>query len=163
MSGPHTHVLVAFATRNGSTRQVAEFVGTVLHHAGAEVEVTPAHSVVGPVHGYDLVVLGAPIYSGRWHRDARRFLKHHRDDLSSVPIAVFALGPRHDDEEAWRRSRRQLDRALAAQPWLKPVSVALFGGADPISRRTSAREDLRDWSAIGAWARELLARPALQP
>ena len=48
-----------------------------------------------------------------------------------MPVAVFALGPRSDDEQAWRRSRSQLDRALAKQPQLGPVAVALFGGADP--------------------------------
>src|SRR5271169_5073510 len=52
------------------------------------------------VAGYDLVVFGAPLYSGRWHRDARRFLRRHRRELAAVPVAVFAMGPRTGTEEA---------------------------------------------------------------
>ncbi|WP_199512510.1 flavodoxin domain-containing protein [Nucisporomicrobium flavum] len=151
-----TRVLVAYATRNGSTRQVAEAVGTAVRATGAEAEVVPAHTVLEPPAGWDLVMLGAPIYSGRWHRDAHRFLKRHRATLSSVPVAVFALGPRRDDEEAWQSSRAQLDRALAKRAWLVPVAVGLFGGADPVGRRRAGRRDLRDWARIGAWARKTL-------
>jgi menaquinone-dependent protoporphyrinogen oxidase len=110
-----------------------------------------------PVLGSDLVVLGAPLYSGRWHRDAQRFLKSHRDELGSVPIAVFGMGPRSGEEEGWRRSRAQLDRALAKRSWLSPVAVAVFGGVDP-PRRRHERRDLRDWTAIDAWAAQLPPR-----
>ena len=30
---------------------------------------------------------------GRWHHDARNFLKSHRRELERLPFAVFALGP----------------------------------------------------------------------
>jgi len=150
-------ILVVYATRNGSTREVAEAIGAVAMAEGADIEVVPVHAVGGPVTGTDLVVLGAPIYSGRWHRDAHRFLKRHRRELAGVPVAVFALGPRRDEEEAWQRSWAQLHRALAKRSWLRPVSVGLFGGADPAGRGRATRRDLRDWSVIGAWTRNLLA------
>jgi Flavodoxin domain len=76
-------------------------------------------------------VLGAPVYSGRWHRDAHRFPKRHRKELLTVPVAVFGMGPRNPGQEAWQRSRRQLDRALAKRDWLKPAAVAVSGGVDP--------------------------------
>jgi menaquinone-dependent protoporphyrinogen oxidase len=81
-------ILVVYATKNGSTREVAEAIGTVAAAEGAGIEVVPAHAVVGPVTPADLVVLGAPIYSGRWHRDAHRFLKRHRRELAGMPVAV---------------------------------------------------------------------------
>ncbi|MBM2616315.1 hypothetical protein JIG36_12185 [Actinoplanes sp. LDG1-06] len=163
MSTLPTRVLVAYATKNGSTREVADLIGTLAHDAGRPIEVVPAHAVAGRLHGYGLIVLGAPLYSGRWHRDARRFLKRHRTDLGTVPVAVFALGPRRDDEEAWHRSWEQLHRALAAVPWLTPVAVGLFGGADPRRRGRSERRDLRDWAAIGEWTRTLLDRSPASP
>jgi len=82
-----------------------------------------------------------------------------------VPVAVFALGPRRDDEEAWRRSWAQLHRALARRAWLHPIAIGLFGGADPAGRGRPDRRDLRDWTVIGAWTRNLLAsaqRPTAQ-
>lgn len=152
-----TRILVAYATRNGSTQQVAEAVATVATASGAQVRLAPAAAIRGPLTGWDLVVLGAPIYSGRWHRDAQRFLRRHQADLASVPVAVFGMGPRRDEEEAWQRSRDQLDRALARRPWLVPVAIGLFGGVDPARRNRTDRRDLRDWTEIGDWTRKVLA------
>ena len=64
-----------------------------------------------------------------------------------VRLAVFAMGPRRNEEAAFERSRVQLERALAKAPGVEPVSTAVFGGVD--------RErgiDLRDWEAVRAWA-----------
>jgi menaquinone-dependent protoporphyrinogen oxidase len=149
--------LVAFATKNGSTEEVAEAIAETLREAGCVVDVRPAREVRETVAGWDLVVLGAPIYSGRWHRDARRFLKRHRSDFEAVPVAVFGMGPRSGDDEGWQRSRAQLDRAVRKQGWLVYVAVAVFGGVDPPTKRQRERRDLRDWSAIRAWATGLLA------
>jgi menaquinone-dependent protoporphyrinogen oxidase len=108
-----TDVLVAHATKNGSTQQVAEAITVALREAGSLVTALPARGVRASVAGYELVVPGAPLCSGRWYRDAHRFLRRHQRELAAVPMAVFGMGPRSDTEEAWQRSRSQLDRALA--------------------------------------------------
>ena len=150
------NVLMAYATKNGSTRQVAESITAALREAGAQVTAPPARAVRESVSGYDLIVLGAPLYSGRWHRDAHRFLKCHRRELAAVPVAVFGMGPRNDTEEAWQHSRAQLDRALAKRGWLNPVAVTVFGGVDPPGRGKRPR-DLRNWQTIHSWATDTLA------
>jgi menaquinone-dependent protoporphyrinogen oxidase len=150
-------VLVAYATKHGSTREVAEAIAAAAGEQGARAQLLRAALVREPVTRYDLVVLGAPLYSGRWHKDAARFLRRHRRDLAGVPVAVFGMGPRNDTEEAWRRSRAQLDKALAKRGWLAPVSVAVFGGVDPPGRGDRPRRDLRDLAAIRAWAAEVAA------
>lgn len=83
---------------------------------------------------------------------AHRFIERHRGELLTVPVAVYGMGPREADEEAWRRSRGQLDRALAKRDWLAPAATALFGGVDPPRRRGGPRRDQRDWEAIRGWA-----------
>lgn len=149
-------VLVAYATKNGSTRQVAEFMTSAMQSHGARVTLVPLASAKRSrerLAGYDLIVLGAPLYSGRWHNDAGRFLRRHRNELADVPVAVFGMGPRDDTQEAWRRSREQFDKALARHAWLTPAMLRVFGGADPPSRsRHQKRRDLRDWPLIRAWA-----------
>lgn len=146
------HVLVAYATKHGSTREVAQAISATLQEGGAEVEFRRARDVRESIGGRDLVVLGAPLYSGRWHRDAHRFLKRHRKELPAVPVAVFGMGPREPDQEAWQRSRNQLDRALAKRDWFMPAAVVVFGGVDPPKRKDGRRRDLRDWDAVRAWA-----------
>lgn len=94
-------ILVAFATRAGSTGEVAAAIAQTLVECGDTVGLRRARDVREPVWGWDCVVLGAPIYSGRWHRLAHRFLERHRRELVDVPVAVFGMGPRAPQEEAW--------------------------------------------------------------
>ena len=153
--------LVVHASTHGSTQAVAEAVAATLTERGIAAEVRPAREVREPLRGRRLVVVGGAIYRGRWHRDAHRFLKRHREELLHVPVAVFGMGPREDTDEAWRRAGAQLDRALAKRGWLMPVSVRLFGGVDPSAKKNQPRRDARDWDVIRSWAAELarLAAP----
>ena len=145
-------VLVAYASKHGSTQEVAEAIAATIQGHDVDVDIRPAPTVGRSIGDPELVVLGAPLYSGRWHRDAHRFLKRHRSELMSVPVAVFGMGPRDPSEEAWQRARGQLDRALAKRGWLRPVAVAVFGGVDPTEREGKPKRDLRNWDEIRAWA-----------
>ena len=144
-------VLIAYATRHGSTQEVAEAVAAAFGARGLPAVLAPAKKIKD-LTDYRLVVLGAPLYSGKWHRDAHGFLKRNRKALSTMPVAVFALGPRSPEAEGnWPRCREQMDRGLAKHSWLNPVSQELFGGVDP-PRSKKERRDQRDWDAIRAWA-----------
>jgi menaquinone-dependent protoporphyrinogen oxidase len=161
----NTPVLVAHATKAGSTREVAEAVARTLREHGLEADVRPV-AEVGTLAPYGAVVLGSALYMGRIHRDARRFVRSHRAELAELPLAVFAMGPKTlaDDEVA--SSRAQLDRALAAYPDVHVGQVAVFGGVVnpaklrfPFNRMPAS--DARDWDAIRAWADDVAA--ALTP
>jgi menaquinone-dependent protoporphyrinogen oxidase len=147
-------ILVTYATKYGSTQQVAEAVAETLRGRGEDAECRPVRDVRKAIGHRDLVVLGGAIYRGRWHRDAHRFLKRHRKELLAVPVAVFGMGPR--TEEGWERSRAQLDRDLAKHDWLSPVAVTVFGGADPPGREGKPHRDLRDWDVIRGWTDALV-------
>jgi menaquinone-dependent protoporphyrinogen oxidase len=149
-------ILVAYATKHGSTREVAEAVAATLHRPGLPVDTKAAAEVDG-LDGYTGVVLGGALYTGRLHRDARRFLRRLRSALAGLPLAVFAMGPRTADPDEVAQTRAQLDRALSAVPEVEPVSVAIFGGVldpsqlhFPFSRMPAS--DARDWNAVQAWA-----------
>lgn len=158
-------ILVAYGSKHGTTREVAEAVAATLREHGLEVELEEAGRV-RDVSPYDAVVVGGGLYVGRWHADARRLLRRHRRELAGKPLAVFGMGPDSLEEAKVADSRAQLDRALAATPELEPVAVAIFGGAlvpgnwrFPFSHLPPF--DARDWDAIRAWAEELAA--ALAP
>jgi len=160
-------MLVAYASKHGSTREVAEAVAGALRRSGHDVDLRPAREVDG-VDGYDAVVLGAPLYVGRWHREATAFLKRHRRALAAKPVAIFALGPLKDTEEERADARAQLDRALEKVPEVEPLAVIVFGGAiEPATLRfpfnRMPRTDIRDWDAIAAWAEGLPVELALHP
>jgi menaquinone-dependent protoporphyrinogen oxidase len=153
-------VLVAYATKRGSTREVAADVARVIRQSGAEVEISPARNVK-TLDRYQAVVLGGALYMGRWHKDARKMLKRHRAELASLPLAVFALGPKEITPEAIEKAGAELARALAEVPEAHPFSTAIFGGVIdpkrlhfPFSRMQAG--DARDWNAIQDWASEVV-------
>jgi menaquinone-dependent protoporphyrinogen oxidase len=158
-------VLVGYATRYGSTQQVAEAVAATLRECGLEVDIQPMRQV-RTLEGYRGVVLGAPLFMFHWHKDVLQFLSRYRQALAERSVAIFALGPTHDpyDEAEWQDSRAQLDKELAKFPWLTPVALEMFGGKyDPAKLRFPINllagkvpaSDLRDWTAIRAWAADL--------
>jgi menaquinone-dependent protoporphyrinogen oxidase len=154
-------VLIAYASKRGSTEQVARGIGEVLRGQGFSTKVETA-AECRDLEGFRAVVLGGSIYYGRWHPAARRFLRRHRTALESVPLAVFALGPGKDTGEDFASSRRQLDQALEKATGIEPRAIAVFGGAvDPEKLRFPfshmPKTDIRDWDQIHSWA---LALPA---
>ena len=166
-----TSVLVGYATRYGSTQEVAEAVAATLRERGLTVEIQLMREV-RTLAGYNAVVLGAPLYMFRWHKDARSFLSRHREALTERPVAVFALGPTHDpyDEREWQDSCTQLDKELAKFPWFTSVALEMFGGKyDPAKLRFPVNllagmepsSDIRNWTAIRDWASSLTVK--LQP
>jgi menaquinone-dependent protoporphyrinogen oxidase len=59
-------VLVAYATRSGSTREIAEVIAATLREHGLEVDLKPARDV-RTLEGYRAVVLGAPLFMLHLH------------------------------------------------------------------------------------------------
>ncbi len=158
-------VLVAYATRAGSTAEVAQAVAETLREAGLDVDLRRAREVAD-VSPYRAVVLGAPIHAFRWMPEAMRFLRRHREALSHIPVAYFAvcITLMEDTEENCRLVESWMEPARAL---LEPVRLGLFAGKMDYSRLSLLERfiiqrmikvpegDHRDWEAIRAWAREV--------
>lgn len=165
-----THVIVAYASRYGSTAEVAEAIGKRLAAAGLQVDVTPAREVKS-LDGFDGVVLAAPFYIGSLLKDARAFLDRHQTELTQRPVALATLGPTSAEDDL-ADARKQLDEMLAKKEWLKPVASEMFVGKyDPAALRGADKLllkmptplkgrpacDDRDWDAINSWTDSLPA------
>ncbi len=158
-------MLVTWATRYGSTEEVARVIVAVLREDGFAVEAQPMRTVQS-LDGYGAVVLGCALYMSHLHRDARHFLSMHRQELQEKPAALFVLGPIHVDEKEFPVARMQLNKQLAKYPWFSPVVLEIFGGRwDPAKMgfpfkwlpavKNIPVSDARDWGAIRLWARTL--------
>jgi menaquinone-dependent protoporphyrinogen oxidase len=157
-------ILLAYASRFGSTQEVAGTIAATLRAAGLEIDLQPMQEVKSLAR-YDAVVLGAAIYNAKWNPEAHQLVSQHQDTLTQLPVAIFTLGPLSASEAAKRNSRRQLDVELAKYSWLKPIALEIFAGKyDPAKpglnffERFLPARDYRNWDAIRAWANELTAQ-----
>jgi menaquinone-dependent protoporphyrinogen oxidase len=166
-------VLVTWATRYGSTEEVALQIASVLREKGVGVDAYPMRDA-RRLESYEAIVLGAALYIGRLHRDARHFLDAHREELRARRVALFVLGPIHAEEGEFTVARNQLRRQMGKYPWLAPVTQQVFGGrwdpaklGFPLSWLPATRgveaSDARDWAAIRAWAGSLPGRLLVSP
>lgn len=157
-------VLVCYATRYGATEEIAREIGKILQEAGLAVDVTPVIDVAG-LHPYRAVVIGSPIYMGKWLHESTQFVRDHRFALSHRQVAAFAVGYSLKDrlEEHLRNADRAID---AIRLYVEPVDVALFAGRVVPDTMSAADQailalggvkpgDFRDWDEIRAWARKL--------
>jgi menaquinone-dependent protoporphyrinogen oxidase len=159
-------VLIAYTSRRGSTAEIARAIGKELEAAGIGVEVAGMKDV-NSLEGFQGVVLGAPVYLGRIEKDVAGFVERHREGLSKVPVAAFAVGIAPVDPRVGSVGE-VLEKLRAALAPVKPVAVTMFAGRLEISKMSLVERtmtglmkvltgDFRDWEAIRAWARELPA------
>ncbi|MEH0416703.1 flavodoxin domain-containing protein [Streptomyces sp. B21-083] len=151
-------VLVAFGTTNGSTAQIAEAIADVLRKEGLTVEAMPARSVTN-LESYDAVVVGGGLYAGRWHSDARHFVRRHARELSRRPLWFFSSGPL--DASASERDIPPVPGVRRAMIRLDVREHVTFGGClEEGAKGFIARKivssgkggDFRDFRQIEAWA-----------
>ncbi len=163
-------VLVAYASKHGATKEIAERIARDLAAAGQEVDLRPAEAVYD-LNGYDAFVIGSAVHSFRWLRSAEELVKRNRTLLSHHPVWLFSVGPlgprtalmvKPRDFDTLRDAVDARDHHLffGAIHFNSNVSERLFGGMFK-----SVEGDFRDWEEIDAWtgkvADELTKAPAL--
>lgn len=165
-------ILVAYATRAGSTIGIAEAIGKTLAENGAQVDILPMQEV-NDVSPYQAVVAGSAIRGGKWLPEAMQFVETHQKALAQKPFAAFLV--------CITMSMKNEKKRQGVAEWLKPVrglvkpvSEGYFAGVLDFSKlpltlhillmRVAAalgvwsEGDHRDWNAINAWANDLAVK-----
>jgi menaquinone-dependent protoporphyrinogen oxidase len=154
---------VAFATRHGSTAQTAERIGDRLAERGLRVTVAPVADV-RDVGSYGAVVLGSPVYDGRWLPEADDFAQRHADVLAECVLWLFSAGTFGDTKRLIGPvMRREPGNIADLRRSLRPVDYRVFAGVIergmwPLRGRMVLHAfggrlgDHRDWSIVDAWA-----------
>ncbi len=159
-------VLVAYATRAGSTAEIARLIGETLAAHGAAVDVLPLKSVTG-LADYQAVVIGSAIRFGGWLPEAVKFVEQNREVLGQRPLAIFAAHILNMEGDETSRQNRHL-YLEPVRKLVTPRAEALFAGVgDPTKVSFVERQlykvvkapqgDFRSWQAIRDWAESLPA------
>ncbi len=159
-------VLVAYASKYGSTGGVADAIGKELCSKEVAADVLLIKNVRN-ISSYQAVVIGSPIYMGKWMSEAVDFLKKNKDILSQVPVAYFlvCMTLSQPTEKNRDKALSYMDPILKAVPEIKPVEIGTFAGSMDytnlswlnqkiLKSKGTPEGDFRDWNAIRAWARE---------
>jgi len=170
-------ILVTYASRAGSTAEVAEAIAKTLAPSqppqgtvGAWVDVMPMKDVKD-LSAYGAVVAGSAIRKSKWLPEAMQFMQTHRSALAQKSFATFTvcITLAMSNTEQYRSAVAGWVAPVRAL--VRPLSEGLFAGMLDFSklpvnwdtlmlRATVAlgifpRGDHRDWNAIRAWAEDL--------
>ncbi len=153
-------VLVAYASRYGSTAEVAQAIADELCRRGQAAEVRSVEEVTD-LSAYSAVVIGSAIRMARWLPAATAFVQTHQAALGQMPMAFFTVHMLAlDDSSASRQKRAEYTAAERAM--VKPVAEAFFAGKIDVKQLNfverlmfkttgSPGGDLRDWQSIRDW------------
>jgi len=167
-------VLVAYASKTGFTKGIAEFIGERLREHGTQADVLGVDSAKD-LAGYDAFVIGSALYMQHWLKEAKNFISNNRALLCTRPVWLFSSGPvgalRTDAQGRDLRDVSGPKEINELRETVKPRDHRIFfGGLDGsrltgtigfayrMARRSqAAREsmpegDFRDWKEIESWA-----------
>ncbi len=164
-------VLVASASKHGSTHEIRDRIAVTLRKNFRRVTVTTLDldELIdgGPhidVNRFDGVVLGSGVYYGHWLDSAHRFIDEHAEDLRNNDVWLFSSGPLVPGPLEWAPEDVVQSQELVAQ--VGALESVLFAGAldrqhlhfaeRAITFALQAPDgDYRDWACIEAWAKRI--------
>ena len=164
-------ILIAYATRAGSTSEIAAAIGETLSGRGYLVDVKPVKSQPA-LNGYSAVILGSAIRMGSWLPEMVDYIKENQMALKQsvsmgMPVGLFTVHMLNTADDPASRTARlaYLDRV---RPLLGTVEEAYFTGVIDMEKLSfldrwmvkmvkSPVGDRRDWNKIRNWASAVIA------
>ncbi|HMB24791.1 MAG TPA: flavodoxin domain-containing protein [Anaerolineales bacterium] len=160
-------ILVTYASKRGSTGEVAEAIGKTLATTGARVDVLPLKKITD-LSGYQAVLIGSAIRVAKWLPEAVDFVSENRAVLQRVPTAYFTVCMTLAEDTPANRTRAAgfLEPVRAM---LAPAAEGYFAGKVDFKRlsfiegtmlkaKGGIEGDFRDWDKITNWAQSTYAQ-----
>lgn len=152
-------VLVAYASKHGSTQGIAERIAEQLLQMGKEAEARPVDKVLDP-GSYTAFVIGSAVYYGSWLKEATDWVHRHQTALAERPVWLFSVGPLGTEV---KDAEPQPKEMAEFQQTIHPRDQRIFFGSLDHNRLSfpermvvkavrAPEGDFRDWQAIEVWA-----------
>jgi menaquinone-dependent protoporphyrinogen oxidase len=163
-------VLVAYASKAGSTKGIAEFIGEKLRGHGMLVDVLAVESVEN-LGSYDAFVIGSALYQYHWLKEATEFVFRNKTVLASRAVWLFSSGPtgtkRTDQKGRDLKEVSGPKEIYEIQKFVNPRDHRVFFGAFFPEKLKGAVGwfakwapkdtvgDFRDWNEIEGWSDQI--------
>jgi len=157
-------ILVAYASKAGSTKEVAERISNRLVSKGLTVDLLPVQRV-SDIESYDAVAVGSAIRAGSLLPEVKGFIERNQALLSVKHFSLFivCLTMKDETEENCKTVSAYLE---PIRTQVKPDKEGLFAGVMNFSKlgflermlikaMKAPEGDYRNWEAIDAWTDEL--------
>jgi menaquinone-dependent protoporphyrinogen oxidase len=113
-------ILVTYATRSGSTAEIAGLIAKTLAAKGEAVDVLPLQSVTD-LKPYAAVLLGSAVRFSQWLPEAQQFVEQQAAALKARPLALFTVHGLNLGDDEPSRTQRQAYLAKV-RPLVNPQS-----------------------------------------
>lgn len=166
MVGSTKRVLVGYASRFGSTREIATRIAGLLRNSGNEVDVASVGEIAH-VDAYDVVVFGSGVYDGSWTAEATELVRRHASVLARKPVWLFTVGSFGDRHPIVGGLVKKEPKEIGEfEQALHPRDYRVFAGVIDLDhwpawgrllfKALGGRAgDNRNWPDIDAWAGEI--------
>jgi menaquinone-dependent protoporphyrinogen oxidase len=159
-------VLVGYASRFGSTRDIANRIAEAVRTAGCDVDVCSVEEI-SDVDRYDAVVFGSGVYDGSWTAEATGLMRRHAAVLARKAVWLFSVGSFGDRHPIVGTLIKKEPREIGEfEHALHPRDYRVFAGVIDLDHWPAWGRllfkalgghtgDNRQWSDIDAWATEI--------
>jgi menaquinone-dependent protoporphyrinogen oxidase len=160
----NNRILVTYASKAGSTMEVAERIAKNLSSQNLPVDIQPVGKGTDLTQ-YQAVVLGSAIRAGNLLPEVKAFMEKHQEQLSQKFFGIFivCLTMKDETEENYKTVSAYLEPVRAQ---VKPDKEGLFAGTMNSSKlgflermlmkaMKAPEGDYRSWEAIDTWTEEL--------
>lgn len=155
--------LIAYASKHGSTREIAERIRSLLKEKGVIFNIASIENVK-KISEYSDVILGSALYIGRWDKRMVKFVKKNQEQLHGKRVWFFSSGPTEINELPEDMNAKHMSSSIKKIiNFISPVDMACFPGCIDIEKLSIFEKwivnkvdapigDYRDWTCIETWA-----------
>jgi menaquinone-dependent protoporphyrinogen oxidase len=155
-------VLVGYASKHGSTLEIADAIAEELSRRGLNAVALPIDGRIR-FSGFSAAVLGSAVYMGKWMPEAKSAIDYHQEELRALPVWLFSSGPVGDPDKAPALDDNYVEQLMATTNARE--HRLFFGKLDPgelgFGEKLAVRVvgapsgDFRDWDSIRDWAGQI--------
>ncbi len=114
-------VLIAYASRYGTTEKCSRLLSDILVEKGNEVTLINLKTdISADPGGYDLIVIGGSFVAFRMNAFVKKYIKRNMDTLQNKKIAIFMCGA----DEDWEN---EIKKGFPEEILNKAMTMGYFG------------------------------------
>lgn len=158
--------LVIVASRHGGTHEIGEVIAKTLRAEGVPCDVQRPEDVRDAEHfaDYDAVIVGSPVYTGRWLPEARHLVDKYTEELLHRQVWMFSSGLADTPAKSSNRPAETQERMKSLEAvghkhftGRLDLSVLNFTERAIIAAARGKQGDRRDMLAVKKWAEKIAA------